>query len=66
MRELLRALQDLRKEKGLNPGDVATLLVGDKEMSKDLIKKYEQIILKTVSLSDIKFDGFEGQGFKLS
>lgn len=65
VREILRALQDLRKEKGLNPSDMAILLVGNSGVNKDLVKKYEQAISKTVSLSDIKFDGFEGEGFKL-
>lgn len=59
LRELMREIQDLRKEMGLSVGDVATLIVSADK--KTLVTKYEAIIKKTTSLSGIEF----GETFSL-
>ncbi|MDB5239050.1 MAG: isoleucyl-tRNA synthetase, isoleucyl-tRNA synthetase [Candidatus Parcubacteria bacterium] len=53
LRELLRKIQDMRKEKGLSVKDTAILsATGDQ---KDLITKHEQEIRKATNLSAIEF-----------
>jgi isoleucyl-tRNA synthetase len=53
LRELLRKIQDLRKEKGLKIGDRASL-VATADL-KDLVSKYEKEIVKLTNLSGIEF-----------
>jgi isoleucyl-tRNA synthetase len=51
LRELIRAIQDMRKEAGLSVGDMASLSVpADK---KALVDKYASQIKKAASISDI-------------
>jgi len=62
-RELLRSVQDMRKEMGLKPSDVVTLVLS--EENKELALKYETEFKKTAGLKEIKFEGgatmhFEG------
>jgi isoleucyl-tRNA synthetase len=52
LRELLRKIQDLRKEKGLKVGDKASLIVPAD--SKALTDKYGDTIKKSTSLSSIE------------
>jgi isoleucyl-tRNA synthetase len=65
VREILRALQDLRKEAGLSPSDIVTLLVGSDESNASLISKYEDAIKKAVGLGNIKYAELSGSGFKI-
>jgi isoleucyl-tRNA synthetase len=53
VRELLRKIQDLRKEKGLTVGDMATLVA--EESMKILISKNEEMIKKATGLINIEF-----------
>ena len=55
-RELARAIQDLRKKEGLTPNDKITLVVKTDETGKNLIKKFEADLKKTVLAKEIKFD----------
>ncbi len=55
LRELLRKIQDLRKEKGLSVGDPAVLIVT--EDLKPLVSKYESQIKKATGLSGVEFGG---------
>ena len=57
LRELLRKIQDLRKERGLSFGDSAVLVAT--EDLKALIGKHEEQIKKATGLSEIEF----GQAF---
>ncbi len=59
VRELLRKIQDMRKEKGLSVGDSANLMATTD--LKELISKNEKLIKKTTGLVEIKF----GDEFKL-
>ncbi len=52
LRELMRKIQDMRKEKGLAVGDMAVLIVGEAE--KELADKYSDQLKKTTSLSAIE------------
>lgn len=69
-RELVRALQDLRKETGLTPDDVIKLKISAN--AQDLIAGFENDLKKTVQISAIEFtDGqneiiIDGQIYKLS
>lgn len=60
VRELVRALQDMRKEAGLTPKDSISLLVDTNETGKALIEKFETDIKKTVLVSAISFTENDG------
>ena len=62
LRELLRVIQDLRKEKGLTVKDNAILHVEADEKAMELIEKYMIQIKKTTSLSEIKFGKLDTEG----
>ncbi len=59
MRELLRAIQDLRKESGLRVEDRVDLTVETSDEGLKLIEKFEKEISKTAGLSAIKFEKVE-------
>jgi isoleucyl-tRNA synthetase len=59
IRELLRAIQDLRKEKGLTVKDKAVLYIEVEKSGLDLIQKNTDLIKKTTSLSEIKLNKIE-------
>ena len=54
-RELVRAVQDLRKESGLNPGDAAALVVSTNAAGETFVKKYEAELSKSAQLKKISF-----------
>jgi len=60
-RELLRKVQDMRKEKGLSVGDKAVLVISSD--SKPIIDKYESEIKKLASISSIEYG--EALGLKV-
>ena len=55
VRELLRAVQDERKNTGLQPGEEATLTVSTDEAGQELINEWESEIKQKASLSEIVF-----------
>jgi isoleucyl-tRNA synthetase len=59
-RELVRAIQDMRKTKGLNPSDVISLSVETGTEGQELIKTFEKELLKTVGSKEIKIEINEG------
>jgi isoleucyl-tRNA synthetase len=69
-RELVRALQDLRKETGLTPDDTITLKISTN--AQELLASFESDLKKTVQIRDISFvDGeneiiIDGQVYKVS
>lgn len=54
-RELVRALQDLRKKMGLTPSDTISLTFETSDAGKKLIQKFENEIKKTVLASSLEF-----------
>ncbi len=59
-RELVRAIQDLRKKMALTPSDVITLIIETNDMGKKLIQKFEQDLKKVVLASKIEFSAKGG------
>ncbi|MSR78627.1 MAG: isoleucine--tRNA ligase [Candidatus Taylorbacteria bacterium] len=55
VRELVRAIQDLRKETGLNAGDLASLVFDTDEEGKKFVEKYEAELMKATQLKKISF-----------
>ena len=56
-RELIRAIQDLRKKEGLAPSDVITLTLP--ENTKEIVSGFEDNLKKTVTAKDVGFSGEE-------
>ncbi|MEI8337992.1 MAG: class I tRNA ligase family protein [bacterium] len=54
-REFMRAIQDLRKEKGFEAKDRATLSVSTDDVFKNIVSKFENEIKKVVGLDKIEF-----------
>jgi isoleucyl-tRNA synthetase len=52
-RELMRAIQDTRKQKGLMPEDSIELIIGTSEEGKEVVQKFEADIKKTVGATTI-------------
>jgi len=64
-RELVRALQDMRKKLGLTPSESITLTVNTSEEGKSLIRKFEADLKKTVLVSELNFTGNDGETIKV-
>lgn len=64
-RELSRAIQDMRKEKGLTPSDVITVSFTTNEAGKKLIQKFEADLKKTILASKIEFNENDGIEIKV-
>ena len=60
MRELTRAIQELRKQENLNPTDIVSLKVKTSQSGQELIKKFEAEIKKITLLKNISLEDFEG------
>ncbi len=65
-RELLRAIQDMRKKQGLTPSDVITLTIETNDVGKNLIQKFEQDMKKVVLASKIELAQTEGEEANIS
>ncbi len=72
-RELIRAIQDLRKEKGLSVSDVAMLTVETNEAGQKFIEKNKAQLMATCTIKEVKFGNVVVEGvmigeisFKLS
>ena len=64
-RELLRALQDMRKKMGLTPNDVISINFETDHIGKKLIQKFETDMKKTVLVSEIHFKKNDGEEVKI-
>jgi len=65
VRELVRNIQDLRKQTGLNPQQKVELIVSADEVGKKLMSEFEEEIKKTTKLTGIKFGEVEGEEVKV-
>jgi isoleucyl-tRNA synthetase len=59
VRELTRAIQELRKLEKLSPTDLVSLKIQTDERGKKLVQKFEAEIKKTTLLKNISFEEFE-------
>ncbi len=66
VRELIRLVQDLRKEKGFTVNDKATLKIDTDEEGKSFIKKNKTYISSVAQLNDIQYSKFEGEFMEIS
>jgi len=64
-RELVRAIQDLRKKNGFNPSDIVTLEILTSEDGKKLINEFKNELLKTVVVKDIFIKDNDGEEIKI-
>lgn len=64
-RELVRALQDMRKKLGLTPSDIISLVFETNNKGKELIQKFETDMKKTVLISKIEFKSNDEQEVKI-
>lgn len=64
-RELVRAIQDMRKKMGLTPSDVISLVVETDNEGKKLIQKFETDLLKVILASKIEFKENNGEEVKI-
>jgi isoleucyl-tRNA synthetase len=64
-RELLRAIQDIRKKNGLNPSDVITLNIGTDASGQELINKFKPELMKAVIAKEILFKENDGTEIKI-
>lgn len=64
-RELVRAIQDMRKKAGLNPSDIINLSIETNIDGQELINKFKNEILKTVGAKEIKIGETEGTEVKI-
>jgi isoleucyl-tRNA synthetase len=64
-RELVRAIQDERKKKGLNPSDLVTLVVGTNVEGQEFITKFKTELMKTVSAKEVEIKENDGLEIKI-
>ncbi len=64
-RELVRAVQDMRKEMKLTPSDTISLAIKTDNTGEELIKKFERELLKTVGAKEIEFSDIQGTEVKI-
>ncbi|MGB8815821.1 MAG: class I tRNA ligase family protein [Minisyncoccia bacterium] len=62
VREVIRALQELRKTKGLSPSDVVALTIHTDEKGKKFLEKYEKDILKATNIKEFSFSSLSLKG----
>ena len=60
-RELVRALQDMRKKLGFTPSDVISVVFETNDVGKKLIQKFENDMKKTVLVSLIEYSENDGK-----
>nr|MBP9821540.1 class I tRNA ligase family protein [Candidatus Paceibacterota bacterium] len=60
-RELMRALQDMRKKAGLNPTDVIALSIETNDAGRAVIESFQSEIQKVVNVKELIFGQNEGE-----
>lgn len=60
MRDTIRAIQELRKNKKLNPSDIVELVVDTDESGQKFFEKFSDEISKVTGLKGISFEKMEG------
>jgi isoleucyl-tRNA synthetase len=64
-RELVRAIQDMRKKKGLSPNDTISLVIATSLDGQEIINKFKIELLKTVGAKDLSIKENDGEEVKI-
>lgn len=64
-RELVRAIQDMRKKGGLNPNDIVILEISTSVDGQELINKFKNELLKAVGAKDVQIKENTGTEIKI-
>jgi len=64
-RELVRAIQEMRKKAGLTPSDIISISFDTNEEGKNLIQKFEKDMKKTILAEKIEFKNNNGEEIKI-
>ena len=64
-RELVRAIQDMRKKMGLTPSDKISLSIETTKEGQELVKKFEEDLKKVVLAEMVKFEQNDGEEIKV-
>ncbi len=64
-RELVRAVQDMRKKAGLNPSDTIVLSIETDTEGQGIVTTFKDDFLKTVGASELQFTQNEGTEIKI-
>ena len=64
-RELVRGVQDMRKNMGLVPSDMVKICVSTDSLGQELINKFKSELLKVVGASVLEFKENEGEDIKV-
>jgi len=64
-RELVRAIQDVRKKNGLNPNEIISLIVATDQKGQELINKFNSELMKAVNVKEIKIKENNGDEIKI-
>jgi isoleucyl-tRNA synthetase len=64
-RELVRAIQDMRKKAGLNPNDIITLEISTGIEGKEIINKFKTELMKVVGSKEIQIKENSGTEIKI-
>ena len=60
MRDIVRVIQEMRKNKKLNPGDLVDLVVDTDGVGKQIFEKFNEEISKVTGLKEISYEKMEG------
>ena len=60
MREVVRAIQEMRKNKKLNPGDLIDLVIDTDSAGKKFFEKFNDEISKATGIKEMSFESMEG------
>jgi len=64
-RELVRAVQDIRKKNGLNPNDIVTLVVDTNVEGQEFLNTFKTELMKAVIAKEIQIKENEGTEIKI-
>lgn len=64
-RELVRAVQDMRKKSGLMPSDMINLYINTDDQGKNIVEKFKDDFSKTVGVKSIEYKDMGGEEVKI-
>jgi isoleucyl-tRNA synthetase len=64
-RELVRAIQDMRKKKGLNPNDIVSINIATQVEGQELINKFKVELIKAIGAKEIQIKENDGNEVKI-